>query len=81
MLIYLPANIKWGTFLLWGIFDLVIALGVYFLLSETRGLSLEQITHTGIPDTGKPFGEDVDSRYDGTEDDRLGTKRPAVEVR
>ncbi|KAI1111318.1 putative MFS quinate transporter [Nemania sp. NC0429] len=40
---YMIASLGWGTFLLWGIFDLVIAAATFFLLKETRGLSLEHI--------------------------------------
>ncbi|KAI1194454.1 putative MFS quinate transporter [Nemania serpens] len=40
---YMIASLGWGTFLLWGIFDLVIAAFTFFLLKETRGLSLEHI--------------------------------------
>lgn len=36
-----------ATFLLWGLFDVVIALYAWFGLEETRGKSLEQITHDG----------------------------------
>ncbi|CAK7231296.1 hypothetical protein SBRCBS47491_007881 [Sporothrix bragantina] len=35
----------WGTFLLWGIFDAVIAVVSFFFLRETKGLSLETIAH------------------------------------
>ncbi|KIH93270.1 MFS quinate transporter [Sporothrix brasiliensis 5110] len=35
----------WGTFLLWGIFDAVIAVVSFFFLRETKGLSLEKIAH------------------------------------
>ena len=38
-------NMGYGTFLLWGIFDLLIALYSWFGLIETKGKSLEQITH------------------------------------
>ncbi|KAI1182887.1 putative MFS quinate transporter [Nemania serpens] len=40
---YMIASLGWGTFLLWGVFDLVIAAFTFFLLKETRGLSLEHI--------------------------------------
>ncbi|KAI0198146.1 putative MFS quinate transporter [Astrocystis sublimbata] len=43
---YMIASLGWGTFLVWGIFDAVIALATFFLLKETRGLSLEHIAHT-----------------------------------
>ncbi|KAI0026105.1 general substrate transporter [Xylariomycetidae sp. FL0641] len=42
---YMIDNIGWGTFLLWGIFDVIIAVVSYFFLKETRGLSLEAISH------------------------------------
>lgn len=38
-------NMGWGTFLLWGIFDAIIAVLAFFLLKETKGLSLEAIAH------------------------------------
>ncbi|KAI1149659.1 putative MFS quinate transporter [Nemania diffusa] len=43
---YMIASLGWGTFLVWGIFDLVIACFTFFLLKETRGLSLEQIAQS-----------------------------------
>jgi hypothetical protein len=36
-------SLGWGTFLLWGVFDSVIGLTAFFLLQETKGLSLETI--------------------------------------
>ena len=36
-------NLGWGTFLLWGLFDFVIAFYSWFGLAETKGRSLEQI--------------------------------------
>ncbi|KAF2860917.1 MFS sugar transporter-like protein [Piedraia hortae CBS 480.64] len=41
---YMIRDMKWGTFLLWGIFDLAIAAFSWFALTETRGKSLEEIT-------------------------------------
>lgn len=35
----------WGTFLLWGMFDIVIACVAFFFLKETKGMSLETIAH------------------------------------
>lgn len=35
-----------GTFLLWGLFDAVIAILTFFFLRETKGLSLEEIAHS-----------------------------------
>ncbi|KAK3676310.1 hypothetical protein LTR78_003584 [Recurvomyces mirabilis] len=43
---YMIKNLSWGTFLLWGIFDICIALFAWFCLSETQGKSLEEITQT-----------------------------------
>ncbi|TVY39199.1 Quinate permease [Lachnellula subtilissima] len=42
---YMIANMGWGTFLLWGLLDAVIAIFTFFFLKETRGLSLEEIVH------------------------------------
>jgi hypothetical protein len=38
-------NLGWGTFLLWGLFDAVIAIVAFLFLRETNGLSLEEIAH------------------------------------
>ena len=56
-------NLKWGTFLLWGVFDLVIAVGVWLFLEETRGLSLEQISGTATLDAPKHIDEQTDDVY------------------
>lgn len=42
---YMIRNMGWGTFLLWGVFDAVIAVFAFFCLKETKGLSLEAIAH------------------------------------
>ena len=42
---YMITNLQWGTFLLWGLFDAIIAIFVFFFLKETQGLSLETIAH------------------------------------
>ncbi|KAI5268959.1 general substrate transporter [Aureobasidium subglaciale] len=73
---YMIKNMGWGTFLFWGIADLVIAGGAWFFLDETRGRSLEDITHT--TDRVKSFGED--SRDEGDETSNTG-KGPDVEIR
>ncbi|KAH7020893.1 general substrate transporter [Microdochium trichocladiopsis] len=41
---YMIRNLGWGTFLLWGVFDLIIAVVSFVYLEETKGLSLEAIT-------------------------------------
>jgi len=38
------ASLGWGTFLIWGIFNLVIAVSSFFILQETKGKSLEEIS-------------------------------------
>jgi len=43
-----------GTFLLWGLFDAVSALGSWLFLRETRGLSLEQMASDSF---GKDSGQ------------------------
>lgn len=50
---YMIKNIKWGTFLLWGLFDFVIAFFSWFVLAETKGKSLEEITHLGLGNNAK----------------------------
>ncbi|KAF2218774.1 MFS sugar transporter-like protein, partial [Elsinoe ampelina] len=40
---YMIQDLGWGTFLFWGIADLVIAVGARLILIETRGRSLEDI--------------------------------------
>lgn len=77
---YMISNIKWGTFLLWGIFDLVIAVVCWLCLEETRGLSLEQITHTASHDTAKHLHEDGVYGYDESADRRSLDKAPQMGV-
>ncbi|CAM1507519.1 Fc.00g071600.m01.CDS01 [Cosmosporella sp. VM-42] len=42
---YMMESLGWGTFLLWGIFDLVISVTAFLFLKETKDLSLEAIAH------------------------------------
>lgn len=49
---YMIANMGWGTFLLWGLFDAVIAIVTFFFLRETKGLSLEEIAHNDFGQVG-----------------------------
>ncbi|KAK5135952.1 hypothetical protein LTR08_004410 [Meristemomyces frigidus] len=57
---YMIKNIKWATFLLWGLFDLCIACFAWFVLTETQGRSLEEITKLDLASTGKPlYDEDA----------------------
>jgi hypothetical protein len=37
------ASMGWGTFLLFGMFDVLVALFTIFFLKETKGKSLEEI--------------------------------------
>ncbi|TVY81797.1 Quinate permease [Lachnellula suecica] len=60
---YMITNLGWGTFLLWGILDAVIAFCTFLFLKETRGLSLEEITHNDFQEArnhkvvdGEQFG-------------------------
>ena len=41
------STLHWGTFLLWGIFDVFIALYAWYGLTETRGRTLEEIAAQG----------------------------------
>lgn len=57
---YMIKNLGWGTFLLWGVLNFVIAVGAWLWLKETRGKSLEEINR-GILEGrrgGKVGGED-----------------------
>ncbi|KAI5193623.1 general substrate transporter [Aureobasidium subglaciale] len=73
---FVYSNMGWGTFLFWGIADLFIAGGAWFFLDETRGRSLEDITHT--TDRVKSFGENP--RDEGDETSHVGKGRD-VEIR
>jgi sugar porter (SP) family MFS transporter len=53
---YMIANMGWGTFLLWGVFDVVIAVVAFFFLKETQGLSLETIAHQHFNKGGSQDG-------------------------
>ena len=53
---YMIKHMGWGTFLLWGLFDFLIAVYSWFGLAETQGKSLEEITHLD----GRLGGKDVD---------------------
>ncbi|KAI0012992.1 general substrate transporter [Xylariaceae sp. FL0662B] len=62
---YMIDNMGWGTFLLWGIFDAVIAILAFGFLKETRGLSLETIANQRFKASNSsedelPKGERVD---------------------
>lgn len=59
---YMIKNLAWGTFLFWGIANLVIGIGVWFLLVETRGKSLEEITGEVFPvDSKSDVGKGVEN--------------------
>lgn len=65
---YMMTNMGWGTFLLWGVFDVVIAILAFFFLKETKGLSLEAIAQTeftkgGSRDTAV-YGKHADKSHD-----------------
>lgn len=60
----------WGTFLLWGIFDAVIAVVAFFFLKETKGLSLETIAHQRFNKKGSVDDVPGKATEDEGEDDR-----------
>ena len=64
----------WATFLLWGLFDIVIAVYAWFGLIETRGRTLEEIS---APATGRAESGTDDSIID----DRVNGKAPHSHVR
>ncbi|KAI1387690.1 general substrate transporter [Hypoxylon trugodes] len=51
---YMISSMGWGTFLLWGIFDAVIAILSFAYLKETRGLSLEAIANQRFKAASSP---------------------------
>lgn len=63
-------SMDWGTFLLWGIFDLVIAVVAFFFLRETKGLSLEAIAHQRFKKGGSSDGLAVKVADEGETDSR-----------
>lgn len=73
---YMIKNLGWGTFLFWGLADLVIAAGAWFFLDETRGRSLEDITHT--TERAKSF---VGADHYEEEGGKAIGKGPSVDVR
>ncbi|KAF4547959.1 Quinate permease-like protein 1 [Elsinoe fawcettii] len=58
---YMIQDLAWGTFLFWGVADLIIAIGVWFILIETRGRSLEDISGTLAAADAKLSDEEVES--------------------
>ncbi|KAK5706667.1 hypothetical protein LTR97_001657 [Elasticomyces elasticus] len=81
---YMIKDMGWATFLLWGLFDVCIAGFAWFVLTETQGKSLEEITNVGSSrsGSGKAFMEDEyeDGRGEGHMM-RRGGKTPDVEVK
>lgn len=69
-------DLGWGTFLFWGLADLVIAAGAWWELDETRGRSLEDITRTTerVKSSDDEDGDEGEGRRD------VG-KGPAVDIR
>ncbi len=65
------ANLGWGTFLLWGLFDALIAVGAWWGLRETRGFSLEQIA---VEDFGRVAEKKKDVEVEAGEKKSVGSK-------
>ncbi|KAI0178660.1 general substrate transporter [Hypoxylon sp. FL1284] len=64
---YMITSMGWGTFLLWGLFDAVIAALSFAFLKETRGLSLEVIAHQRFK-AGSSSGDTSDNKNDNKND-------------
>ncbi|KAI0965352.1 putative MFS quinate transporter [Xylaria arbuscula] len=62
---YMIASLGWGTFLVWGLFDIVIAGFTFFLLKETRGLSLEHIAQSHFK-AGSSTSEELEGSVKGS---------------
>ncbi|THX70299.1 general substrate transporter [Aureobasidium pullulans] len=72
---YMIKDLGWGTFLFWGLADLVIAGGAWWGLDETRGRSLEDITRT--TERIKSFGDEDGDEGEGRRSVRKG---PTVDI-
>jgi len=73
-------NLKYGTFIFWGVCDFVIAFGVWAFLKETRGLSLEEIADTSDATISK-LHEDYPSGIDDVADRAQADKKaPGVGI-
>lgn len=70
---YMIDNMGWGTFLLWGLFDAVIAGYAWFGLIETRGKTLEEVSG--------PAAGGYGSGPDSINDDREVGKVPQLSLR
>jgi hypothetical protein len=57
---YMIRSLGWATFLVWGFFDVLVAAYSWYGLMETKGKSLEEITHS----EGRPTSKDVDGHND-----------------
>lgn len=75
---YMIDNMGWGTFLLWGLFDICIAAFAWFVLTETQGKSLEEITHLAPPPASKHMHAEEAGEYNHSE--RSG-KTPDVDMK
>ncbi|KAI0477347.1 general substrate transporter [Xylariaceae sp. FL0804] len=71
---YMIKNLGWGTFLLWGLFDAIIAVLAFFFLKETRGLSLEAIAHQRF---NKGASSENIGSWKADEVERHGTAAPS----
>ncbi|OTB00900.1 hypothetical protein M426DRAFT_65021 [Hypoxylon sp. CI-4A] len=68
---YMISSMGWGTFLLWGLFDVIIAVLSFAFLQETRGLSLEAIANQRF-ETGNPANKGLDKDDDTCVEHREG---------
>lgn len=70
---YMIRSLGWATFLLWGLFDAVIAVLAFVFLKETQGLSLEAIAHQqfhrGTARSSIRSTTNVDTKPTGTADE------------
>lgn len=53
-------NLSWATFILWGLFNIIIATGCFFV-KETNGLSLEEAAQPNVFNRDYKFEEDTTS--------------------
>jgi len=73
-------NLKFATFIFWGLCDFLIAFGVWAFLKETRGLSLEEIADTSDASMSKLHEEYASGIEDVADRPQADKKAPGVGI-
>jgi hypothetical protein len=67
-------SMGWGTFLLWGVFDAVIAGLCFLILRETKGMSLEAIAHRRFNKGGGSAADLADTNASKDNEEDVGSR-------